>query len=299
MISKNLPGLPSSCFSLLGWAGARRALRIMPLYYGVVLVSAVVFIGILPGIPYARGIWRDLPFLLTYTTNWVFAGSFLAISWSLSAEEQFYLISPAILKYGRRAIWVFLALFLLSEFIGFGLLDGPLQMIGFGPNDLFMLRKTGFTPILLGVLLAHVLNSRRGFRFFSLLFGHPIAPLLIAVAILACLEFIPQSFFPMGWPKLTICLLMTILVGSTVVREDHVLAPLLAWRPIAELGVVSYGMYLLHLPVQMLVDGPAHHFGLPDLLRFVVIVVGTVIAAELSYRYYETPFLKLKRRFAR
>jgi peptidoglycan/LPS O-acetylase OafA/YrhL len=282
---------------------ARRSLRIMPLYYGVVLVSAVVLVGFFPDSKVAQGVSRDLPYLLTYTTNWVLVGGFLGISWSLSAEEQFYLVCPAIQKYVRPAAWVFVAFFLLSEIIDFGLLDGPLGRIGIGPSDLFMLRATGFAPILLGVLLAHLLNSRRGFRVFSLLFGHPIAPLLIAGALLACLEFIPHTPVPgfdnRGWPKLTFYVLMTILIGSTVVREDHFLAPLLRWGPIVRIGIVSYGMYLLHLPVQMLVDGPAERLGLPDLLRFVVIAAGTVLVAELSYRYYETPFLKLKRRFAR
>jgi peptidoglycan/LPS O-acetylase OafA/YrhL len=93
--------------------------------------------------------------------------------------------------------------------------------------------------------------------------------------------------------------LMTLLLGSTVVREDHVLAPLLKLRPIARIGVVSYGIYLLHLPVQLLVDativGPGPHDG----VRFALILAGTVLAAELSYRFYETPFLRLKARFAR
>lgn len=275
---------------------ARRSLRIMPLYYGVVVVTAV-FVIAFAGEVAAQAMRRDLPYLLTYTTNWVFVGSFLAISWSLSAEEQFYLVAPAIQKFARHATWIFVALAVLNELIAFRVLDGPLRAIGIGPMDLFMLRSTGFTPIILGVLLAHTLNSQRGFRVFSRLFGHRVAPFLLAVALLATLELVPWD--DQGWIKLVVFLLMTALIGSTVVREDHALAPFLSWRPIARIGVISYGMYLLHLPVQMLVDVPVQRFGWSDLVRFLLIAAGTMAAAELSYRFYEKPFLKLKRRFAR
>jgi peptidoglycan/LPS O-acetylase OafA/YrhL len=160
-----------------------------------------------------------------------------------------------------------------------------------------MLRGMGFAPILLGVLLAQLLHTRRGFALFGRLLGHRLAPLPLALALLVSLELLPEA--KQGWSEVVTFLLMMLLLGSTVVREDHVLAPLLKWRPIARIGVVSYGIYLLHLPVQMLVDatvvGPGSHDG----IRFVVILAGTVLAAELSYRFYETPFLRLKTRFAR
>jgi peptidoglycan/LPS O-acetylase OafA/YrhL len=275
---------------------ARRSLRIMPLYYGVVLVTALVVLTFGTELA-AQAMRRDLPYLLTYTTNWVYVGTFLAISWSLSAEEQFYLVAPAIQKFARHAVWIFVALAVLNELIAFRVLDRPLAMIGIGPMDLFTLRTTGFTPIILGVLLAHTLNSPRGFRTFSRLFGYRVAPLVLAVALLACLEFVPWD--DRGWVKLLVFLLMTVLIGSTVVREDHALAPFLSWRPIARIGVISYGMYLLHLPVQMVVDLPVQRFGWSDVVRFFLIAAGTMGAAQLTYRFYETPFLKLKRRFAR
>ena len=275
---------------------ARRTLRIMPLYYGVVIASAILFLGFRPNGTTAEGIREGLPFLLTYTTNWVEIGSFLSITWSLSAEEQFYLMWPPVQKYVRHALWVLLALILVSQFIHFGLFDPQLEKLGVGPNDLTMVRQTTFTPILLGVLLAYILHDRRGFERVSRTLGHRMTPLWIAALLLIGLELMPLDIT--GWPRLTIHLLLMALLASAVVREDHVLAPLLNWRPIVRVGVLSYGMYLLHMFVVHFTDTLGKR-GLPHIFLFPLATLGTIAVAELSYRYYETPFLRLKKRFAR
>lgn len=276
---------------------ARRTLRIMPLYFGVIAATAFVVLVLLPDGPSAKAFREGLPWLLTYTTNWVYVGTFLTITWSLSAEEQFYLVAPAIRKWLPAAAWVFVGLLVLQELLDFGLLDAPMGWIGFGPNQPYMLRGIGFAPILMGVVLAHVLHDRTGFRLFARAFGGRWTPLVLLVALLAILELAPAAL--RGWPKLAMFLLMTLLIGSTVVREDHVLARPLQWWPVARIGVISYGVYLLHLPVQIALDPVLRPLGVPDLPRFVVILAGTLAAAELSYRFYETPFLRLKARFSR
>lgn len=60
---------------------ARRTLRIMPLYYGLILGSTVLFLGFRPDGQTAQGLRESLPFLLTYTTNWVEIDIFLGITW--------------------------------------------------------------------------------------------------------------------------------------------------------------------------------------------------------------------------
>lgn len=275
---------------------ARRTLRIMPLYYGVVIASAGLFLGLRPEGNTAQTMRDALPFLLTYTTNWVLVENLLSITWSLSAEEQFYVVWPPIQKYVRQPLWILFALLLLSQLIHFGALDSQMAALGFGPDEPTMLRETTFTPILLGVLLAHLLHSPEGFRRVSSVLGHPMTSAILSLILLASLELMPADI--KGWPRLTIHLLMMALLASAVVREDHVLAPLLKWRPVVRIGVLSYGMYLLHMFVGHFTDSLAER-GLPKILLFPLATLGTVAVAELSYRYYETPFLKLKKRFAR
>ena len=280
----------------LGAFYARRALRIMPLYYGVLLACVLLFAVVRPGGAMAVGFWHDLPYLLSYTSNWAEIATFLSITWSLSAEEQFYLVWPPVQKYVRRPLIVLAGLLLVSQAIHFRLLDGPLAALGVGPRELPMLRETTFTPILLGVLLAHVLHSPRGYRRLAALLGSRYASLLLLLGLLYGLSVMPADIS--GWPRLAIHLLMTLLLASCVVREDHLLAGLLRAAPVARLGVLSYGMYLLHMfAVDLVVRAGAA--GMPPHFDFVVCVVGSALLAELSYRFYETPFLRRKARFAR
>lgn len=275
---------------------ARRTLRIMPLYYGVVIAVAVLSIGLRPDSSTAQSMRTTLPFLLTYTTNWVEMNNILDVTWSLSAEEQFYLLWPPMQKYLARPLWLLFALLVISQIIQFGLLDAWLARLGAGPDDLSMLRETTFTPILLGVLLAYILHSRQGFARMARLLGHRTTPLWLAVVLMVSLELLPVDL--RGWPRPTIQLLMMALLASAVIREDHVLAPVMRWRPIVRIGVLSYGMYLLHMFVVGFTDRLGEQ-GLPAVYLFPLAVLGTTAVAELSYRFYETPFLRLKKRFSR
>jgi peptidoglycan/LPS O-acetylase OafA/YrhL len=88
-----------------------------------------------------------------------------------------------------------------------------------------------------------------------------------------------------------------ILIGACVVREDHGLAAVLCWRPLAFIGVISYGMYLLNSLSIHLVQAALGRLGLlHPALAFPFGLGVTVGVAYLSYRYFETPFLELKKK---
>jgi peptidoglycan/LPS O-acetylase OafA/YrhL len=98
---------------------------------------------------------------------------------------------------------------------------------------------------------------------------------------------------------LTASVATVALVGACVIREDNGLAPILTLRPIRYIGVLSYGMYLLNsLSIHAVLAGLGRiGFGHP-LFVFPLSVGLAVAAASLSYRYFETPFLELKKRFS-
>lgn len=279
----------------LGRFYARRALRIFPLYYGVLLALSVLFLAS-PDRGMAAPFFEDLPYLATYTSNWIHAGTFLVIAWSLAAEEQFYLVWPPLLRaLGDGAYWLVGVVIAVSVAATLGALD-PLLADLLGPRfrQLDMVQAT-FAPIAFGVLGAALLHSPRGFGVARrLLGGRVAAPLALALVVLVANAPTPE---PLSWPRPLVQVAMVVLVLACVVREDHGLAAPLRWRPLARLGVVSYGVYLLHVfalqGTRPLLEGGPRVEG--DL--FAVTLAASWGLAELSFRFWEGPFLARQARF--
>ena len=142
-------------------------------------------------------------------------------------------------------------------------------------------------PILLGAAAALVLSTRRGFEAASVVVGRlwsaPVAALLLAAVIIV------------DTPLQVVEVLMVVVVVATCVVEWTPLHPVLRWRPLAFVGVISYGVYLLHnLCANVAREAVHEHEGV---LLFAVTLVAVVFAAYLSFRFFETPVLRLKRRY--
>jgi len=267
---------------------ARRVLRIFPAYWATLLLVAMVAF-LKPG-PSAAQLQRDLPYALFYVSNLVPMLTLLSVTWSLSTEEQFYLFVPPVQKYFPHAfVRVLPVIYLLVILPPFGFLPSVHL------PDFF--RQTTFGPILLGVMLAYVLDDPRGWSLVQRMLGHPWSSVgALLLVVLAC--SLPTADIT-GWARLAIHASLLVLLASCVVREEHVLRPALTWWPIRRVGVVSYGMYLYHLladwPMSRVLERAGIHSGL---VRFVAVATLTYVIAELSYRWFEVRFLALKERFS-
>jgi peptidoglycan/LPS O-acetylase OafA/YrhL len=272
----------------------RRALRILPIYYGLVAVFAVLYFLVRPNSDNAAAFRSDFLPLLFFLTNWIPASGFFAITWSLAAEEQFYLLWPPIERWlSRYVAWFLGGALVVSQLIHFGLVDGFLERtFGWSSREPAMLRETTFTPILLGVVLAHTLHDPRGFARIAGLLGRRWAALVCLLALVALCNVLPSDI--RGWGRLFVHLTMFALLASVVVREDNALRRFLTFPVVARIGVLSYGIYLLH----HVALGVVHKL-LGDVAHEVAFLAGmalVVVMAELSFRFYETPFLRLKDR---
>ncbi len=265
----------------------RRLLRIVPLNYAVI---AVVFtLATWSGGAQSAAIGHDATAALLYVTNWVATSTMLAITWSLAAEEQFYVVWPLVERWlpGRAlACWAALTTASVALAVGhvhFGLWAGL-------PG---MLWQTTFFPILLGVGLAHALHGPRGFRALASVLGHRAAAPACLAAIAAAASLPGDDIS--GGPRLLLQALFGALVAACVLREDNGLRPALALRPVARIGAVSYGVYLLHQLAIAAVAPIAARLGEPPpAARFALALALSWLLAEASFRTFERWFLRHK-----
>lgn len=270
----------------------RRTLRIFPAYYLVLGIYLVLVVLLAHG-PEREGFFKNLPWFLTYTFNYVadwHLGDSRVIfyfAWSLATEEQFYLCWPWVLRFAR-AWWSPLAI------VGSAILAHELAFLGiesswWQKSNLLVRTLTNIAPgICLGCAGALLAHRPRGFRFLYALLGQPWSAPAVALAIGIALTF------RHGYGLLESALFAT-LVTSVCIRPGHLLRPLLVNRIAAHLGAVSYGMYLFHL---IAVGAIARALHLPrGPLLFALAVPVVVGIATLSHRYFEARFLALKNRW--
>lgn len=272
---------------------ARRSLRIFPLYYAVLgfYVAAVALFE--RDAKVASEFYRNLPYFATYTSNWFVeldqSRVIFYFSWSLATEEQFYLALPPILAYfGRKAaLTVALGLLGLRAVYSLGWTD-ELMVPGTFPARVV---ASIMPSLVMGVLSAFVLASPGGHAIVRRLLGWRFASSVLLVLVLVAME--------LGWTGMWIMHpLMAGLVVSVVVREDHVLAGLLRWRPVAAVGIVSYGIYLLHMPIRQVVMKVAPDLeGASPVGFFLAVCIGSYVAAYVSFRWFEGWFLQFRSRF--
>jgi peptidoglycan/LPS O-acetylase OafA/YrhL len=265
----------------------RRFLRIFPAYY-LMLVVVVGSAYLRPGTNSSEATHREWLFAALYLSNLVPMASPLIITWSLATEEQFYLVVPTLEKRARRVLPALLpVLYVLVSLPALGFLPGIDMPVFF--------RTTTFGPILLGVMLAHVLDSSRGYRAMSRVLGHRSSSLLVVPLVVLALVY-PEGVD--GWARLGMHWALLMLVAASVIREDNALAPGLSLAPIRRVGVVSYGIYLYHGFALAAAYHVVRYLDLSsEAVFFVAAAAGSWLIAEVSYRLYESRFLALKGRF--
>ncbi len=255
----------------------RRALRIFPIYYGVLLVAFVL------GEPQVR---LTAPWLFTYTENFYhpFTGHF-ALSpvnhlWSLAVEEQFYLVWPIlVLAASRTALpWLF----------GAAILCGPLSRVLLlaASHRVDELPFSYLDSLALGAWLALSTDRKR----WSHMAGRVGAIGLAVVAVSAALGrgAVVEVVEPLAFSLVAVWLIAGAERGFSGVGGR-----LLACRPLVALGTVSYGMYLYHPFVANLLDidlqrGP---------VKFLAYAASTIAAATVSWFLIERPVQSLKKHF--
>jgi peptidoglycan/LPS O-acetylase OafA/YrhL len=286
----------------------RRMLRIWPLYF-LVFFTLVLLNHVLPGAG------ADSPtkwlFFMLFAGNWyiTFNGWIeypVNPMWSLSVEEQFYLVIPFLALLGRRAlIAVNLAVLAVSYAVIIGYASGFTAVPSFSGQ--WTNSFVHFQFFAGGMLLALALRGRRPEWHIAARCGMlccAVALWLVASIVFGIKADLPQSTVAeslAGWP-LVLAGAALMLIGMLGTPSRFLPGPLIY------LGRISYGLYLIHIFFFWLVydkfkPGLTHlcdAAGMGDWYETIgalLAFAATVIVASVLYRTVETPFLRLKRRF--
>jgi peptidoglycan/LPS O-acetylase OafA/YrhL len=270
----------------------RRSLRIFPLYYAVLGVYVLLVLLVEKGAKEKADFFNNLPAFLTYTSNWFVPQEtnqriIFYFAWSLATEEQFYLLWPGVMRLAHRwgAVLFMAGLLVISLWAPWaverGQLDGSLLSV--------RILASFAAPICMGCLAAYAVHSPKGFAWMYRVLGHAWMPPLLLALVLAAVAVD-------GTPYGLTSLVMTALVVSSCLRTQHWLMPVLTLAAIRHVGVISYGVYLMHMLALNIVRRalPGQGFA----VTFLVTLGVTVVAATLSHRYFESRFLRLKAKLA-
>lgn len=252
----------------------RRSLRIFPLYYAVIGIYVLLVFVIERNNPVGREFFSNLPFFLTYTSNWfvLLEGRVIFyFAWSLAAEEQFYLVWPTVQKFltPKRALTLVVTAIVVVTLTQLLSSSGASAASG-------LHRVVISIPLAIcfGVVLAHAMHHQRSFDALRWVFAGRWSSLAWFAALLASLNW-------RAAPEVLIHAAAAMLVGACVYREDHWLASIFRFRGLVHVGAVSYGIYLLHMLVKnaILKLAGIAHLELSPSGVFVLTVVGSIIAA--------------------
>jgi peptidoglycan/LPS O-acetylase OafA/YrhL len=149
-----------------------------------------------------------------------------------------------------------------------------------------------------GAALAYFVQSlptRRLAESVSWWLGRFVAPLALA-GIFGIIHFVTWYSPWMGWVGYILVASAAVLVIMDLVVGGHSwLARVLAWQPLVFIGKISYGIYLLHLPVYYIIEKLMPTAALP--VRLGIKLAISLSLATASYYLIEQRFLRLKGRF--
>jgi peptidoglycan/LPS O-acetylase OafA/YrhL len=281
---------------------ARRALRIWPLYYAVLLVAIFIFPLLLPQM---RPLIQMYPWrwYFLYVQNFAFGQAgipVLTVTWSLAIEEQFYLAWPLVISGIAR---LRLRNLLIALLVFAPLIRLLMLLTGQDPGNIFTYTFSRMDGIAAGALLAWWMRSA-SFTPEKLRRWGALALAVGGVASVALLTWRQNSLWVFSALAAAFAGLLMLVLDAR--RRPGWGSKLLAWRPMRYTGKISYGLYLLHpmtfallLPLaRVLRLAPQANSPATDLLGSLARVALVYLVATVSWYVFESPLLKLKAYFA-
>ncbi|MFN2977004.1 acyltransferase family protein [Terriglobus aquaticus] len=294
----------------------RRALRTLPLYFGV---FAVLYLYLLVSHTDApKGMWMNLFFIQTMPMHMYSAGTTdltpfdihlrsggvigLGVLWSMAVEQNFYLLWPFVIRFlrDRKKLLALSGAGVVFEVVLRCILFHVDSNVAGKSDYMYFFPLTHCDGLFVGAFLNLWLQEAKLTRRQLHLSGVG----LLAVGIVG--YAVGQSLFGHGmWnyelnpmvQTFSSSLLALRGGGLLLLSLDHEswVSRALQWRPLQELGLVSYGFYMIHYLRKDLVSQMADHMPGHTRLLTLPIVFGFSFAfAWVSFHFYEKRFTTWK-----
>jgi peptidoglycan/LPS O-acetylase OafA/YrhL len=293
----------------------RRVCRIIPLYFAWLILFLVLAwaVGSPNSIEWRSVIFdREIPhfqrwgyflFLQNFFTakTGLFGSPWLAPTWSLAVEEQFYLLMPLVLWFTRpnKRLPVLITLIVLVPLLRTYL------FLFHSSIFVYVLLPCRADALLLGVLCAYLIREPRHFeklkRNRSAL---AIAFIILALGVCGLTAYVhgDDAFafnvfemvtFGFTWIAMFYACLL-LLVATT---PSGAITAIFRTRLLQHFGLIAYGMFLMHMVINSLVHGlilgkTAEIKNLTDLLVTLVAFLATWFLAALSWNFFEQPIIR-------
>ena len=272
----------------------RRIRRILPVLLFVMLVSLFFswkillpssFVDFAKSMLYSLGFSSNLYFHYSGQEYAALSGLLKPFlhTWSLSVEEQYYILFPAVLliifKYFRKYL---IHILIIGFAISLGLAEWTSRNY---PSISFYFLHTRMWELLAGSLLAYI-EIRRGYRSKHKKFNLILPTIGLSLILHSILFFNDKMFHPSLYtlsPIIGVCLIIWFS------NKDEIVTKILSTKLFVGIGLISYSLYLWHYPIFSFYRNV--HFFYPSSLNSKIFVIFFLfVISFLSYKFIERPF---------
>lgn len=288
----------------IGHFWIRRILRIWPLYFACVFYGFVIF-------PYQKHLmglvsnetanpWYYITFInnFDYIKKGLPDATGLGVLWSIAIEEQFYFVWPLILSlFPVKKFWIPFVVVIAGSLVFRAFNDVPIL------HELHTLSCIGDMAI--GALGAWLILESDKFK--TMINNVPRAVIIafymafIFVFLFRDELFLDNFILRVFERSIMSCIMLFIILEQCYASKSFY--KMSSFKQASKLGLITYGLYCLHFIVISTTLAITKKLGLNNqvwevlLLETSISLIITIVISWLSYRYFETPFLKFKDKF--